>query len=80
MNLKLTVFELTEEQEEAQEDGLQLRLEDCDTAEITFWNIANVKPVGQYCIISSDGSFYTVNESAESVNKKIEERKAFLFN
>lgn len=80
LSLTLTIFELTEEQEDQQDEGIELRLEDCSTVSVMFHNIDYVKPVGQYCIISSGGDLFTVNESAESVNAKINERKTFLYN
>ena len=86
LNLKLTIFELTEEQQKAidkaeeMEISIQTNLEDCDKIEMTFHVIEYVKPAGQFCIISSGGDLFTISENAESVNQKINERKAFLFN
>ncbi len=80
LNLKLTIFELTEEQGKAEEMELDINLEDCIMLEMTFHSIDYIKPVGQYCIISSGGDLFTVNESAESVNAKIDERISFKLN
>jgi len=86
MNLKLTIFELTEAQQKAIEQAdemeisIETNLEDCALLEMTFHEIAYVKPSGQFCIVSSGGDLFTINDSAESVNQKINERKAFLFN
>jgi len=86
LNLKLTIFELTEEQQKAidkadeMEITIETNLEDCDKVEMTFYNIEYVKPAGQFCIISSGGYLFTVAESVESVMNKIDERRSFLFN
>jgi len=86
LNLKLTIFELKEEQQKAidkaeeMEISIQTNLEDCDKVEMTFRVIDYVKPAGQFCIISSGGDLFTISENAESVNQKINERKQFLFN
>lgn len=86
LNLTLTIFELTEAQEEAQrkademEINIETKLEECTTASVIFQNIDYVKPVGMYCIVSSGGDLFTINESAESVNEKIKERQSFRFN
>jgi len=81
MNLKLTIFELTEAQDEAEEKyEIKPKLEDCDMVEMTFYSVDYVKPVGNFCIISSGGDLFTIAESAESVNNKINERKSFIFN
>ena len=85
LNLKLTIFELTEEQQKAiykadeMEITIETNLEDCDKVEMTFHVIEYVKPAGQFCIVSSGGDLFTISESAESVNQKINERKQFLF-
>ena len=50
LNLKLTIFELTEEQQKAidkadeMEITIETNLEDCDKVEMTFYNIDFVKP------------------------------------
>ena len=81
MNLKLKIFELTVEQEEAEEKyEIVPKLEDCKVIEMTFHSIDYVKPAGQFCIVSSGGDLFTIAESEESVNRKIEERKSFKFN
>ena len=80
LNLKLTIFELTEEQEKAVEMELDINLEDCETLEMIFHSIDWIKPASQYCIISSGGDLFTINESAESVNAKIDERISFKLN
>ncbi len=86
LNLTLTIFELTEEQEEAQRQADEMemniapKLEECDQIPMTFHRIDYVKPAGQFCIVSSGGDIFTVNENAESVGKKINERTIFLFN
>lgn len=80
LNLKLTIFEFTEDQGKADDMNLEVNLEDCELLEMTFHNIDYVKPSGQYCVISSGGDTFIINESAESVGKKIDERNAFNFN
>lgn len=80
LNLKLNIFELTEEQEDADKAGVEISLEDCDIIEQTFHIIEYTKPIGQYCLISSGGSIFTVTESYESVNNKINERLSFKIN
>ena len=86
LNLKLTIFELTEEQQKAidkadeMEITIETNLEDCDKVEMTFHVIEYVKPAGQFCIVSSGGDLFTISESAESVMNKIDERRSFLYN
>lgn len=80
LNLKLTIFELTEDQGKAEEMELDINLEDCELLEMTFHSIDYIKPAGQYCVISSGGDLFTVNESADSVNAKIDERNTFKLN
>lgn len=80
LNLKLNIFELTEEQENAVEAGIEINLDDCDILEATFHIIEYTKPIGPYCLISSGGSVFTVKDSYESVNNKINERLSFKIN
>lgn len=76
------VFELTKQQEEDDEEDIEIQLEDCDLVEHTFYNIDNIKPLnnGRYCLISSGGFTYPVNERHTVVKEMIAEQKRILFN
>jgi len=48
---------------------------------IMFYNIDNVKPNGEHMsYVSSGGEDFCINESYDSVNRKIQERLTFKFN
>lgn len=80
--LKIQVFCPKDEAAIAQQDlGVPLKLADCVLQEYTLYHIDYVTSYDlRYCVVSSGGEDFIANETAESLNKKIEERQSFRYN
>jgi len=87
MILTLQIFELTERQQrqqnEADEDEeIEINLKECDLVDHTFYEVSYIKPLdnGKFCLISSGGDLFSVNESYMSVKGKIQDQKVIQLN
>jgi len=82
LNITLEVFLLPSELEEAEDMGVNVKLEDCILVPHVFYSIDYIRPLAdnKYCQISSGGDLFSVNESFQSVTSKINERLTFLYN
>ena len=82
VGIKVKVFYLEGEDALQLEDlGVEIKLEDCVLKTYTLYNIDFVTEYDKkYCSVSCGGEDFLVNETMDSVNKRISESRNFLYN
>ncbi len=83
MEIDVNIFwTKNEDQVSQQEVGISLDLNDCVLMPVTIYSVDYIRPYkDKYCEMSSGGDLFIVNETADSVKKKIREsREKLLFN
>lgn len=80
--IKIKVFCPKDEDAINQQDlGVPIKLVDCILKEYTIYNVDFITSHDvKYSIVSCGGEDFIVNETADSLNKKIAERQSFRFN
>ena len=73
IGVELQVFWLSEEDYSAQNAGVEVELEECLLKRHTFYSIDYIRPYrNNYCELSSGNADFIINESYESVKKKLD--------
>ncbi len=82
MPITVQIFWNTAEQQKKAEMGVEIEdpIESADLKTHTFYQIAFIRPYGEYCEIGSNGEIYVANASYENVMKGIEIQSHIGFN
>lgn len=82
ISLTVNIFYYTEEQQRLIDASIDISddIENSNTKEHTFYNIAFIRPYGKYCEIGCDGDNFIANESYESIKQRIDEKRIYTLN
>jgi hypothetical protein len=83
IQLECQVFVYNEEQDKLIDAGIEIEddITKADLVKFTFYNIDAIKPYDhRFCTIYTSGDMFIVNQSYETMEKRIQQQMTFRFN